>query len=85
MRIGSPTGTRRAASREVSGVLAALLPLVVPVPALAPSRVALVAENSNYAHIGRLPNPGNDATDMGWRWSALRFDVTLVQFPERRP
>ena len=29
--------------------------------ALADGRVALVVGNSTYAHIGRLPNPANDA------------------------
>ena len=40
-------------------------------------QVALVVGNSTYAHIGRLPNPENDAVDLS---AALRrrlgFEVT---------
>ena len=52
--------------------LAVLAPSAV---VLADGRVALVVGNSTYAHIGRLPNPENDAVDI----AALQrpgFDVT---------
>ena len=47
--------------------LVALVLLVLIAPAsiaLAASRVALVIGNGTSAHIGRLPNPDNDAVDM---------------------
>ena len=44
--------------------------------ALADGRVALVVGNSSYAHIGRLPNPGNDAADMTAALRRLGFEVT---------
>ena len=44
--------------------------------ALADGRVALVVGNSTYAHIGRLPNPENDATDVAEALRRLGFDVT---------
>ena len=44
--------------------------------ALADGRVALVVGNSTYDHIGRLPNPENDAVDMAAALQRLGFDVT---------
>ena len=44
--------------------------------ALAADRVALVVGNSSYAHIGRLPNPPNDAADMTAALRRLGFEVT---------
>ena len=38
--------------------------LTTPSVVLAVGRVALVVGNSASAHIGRLPNPDNDAGDM---------------------
>ena len=64
---------------EVVGVLAALLLLVVPLPALAAGRVALVVGNSDYEHIGRLPNPTNDAADVGAALRRLGFEVTITR------
>ena len=52
----------------VVGVLAFVV-VAVPSVALADGRAALVVGNSTYAHIGRLPNPDNDARDMS---AALR-------------
>lgn len=43
---------------------------------LADGRVALVVGNGTYAHIGRLPNPENDAVDMAAALQRLGFDVT---------
>ena len=45
--------------------------------ALAAGRVALVVNNGSYAHMGRLPNPGNDAADMTAALRGLGFEVTL--------
>ena len=50
--------------------------LAVPSVALADDRVALVVGNSIYAHIGRLPNPDNDARDMSAALRRLGFEVT---------
>ena len=50
--------------RTVRSLVVALLAVVVfavPSVVLADSRVALVVGNSTYTHIGRLPNPDNDA------------------------
>ena len=59
-------------------VVAALTVVVLAVPAvvLADGRVALVVGNSSYAHIGRLPNPDNDARDMSAALRRLGFEVT---------
>ena len=54
----------------------ALVVLVVPAVVLADGRVALVVGNSTYAHIGRLPNPDNDARDMSAALRRLGFEVT---------
>ena len=66
--------------REVrSFVVAVLATIVFAVPAvvLADGRVvALVVGNSTYGHIGRLPNPDNDARDMSAALRRLGFDVT---------
>ncbi len=61
-----------------SFVVAVLAVLVLAVPAvvLADGRVALVVGNSTYAHIGRLPNPDNDAWDMSAALRQLGFEVT---------
>ena len=42
----------------------------------AAGRVALVVGNSAYSHIGRLPNPGNDAADVTAALRRLGFEVT---------
>ena len=39
-------------------------------------QVALVVGNSSYAHIGRLPNPENDAVDLSAALRRLGFEVT---------
>ena len=53
-----------------------LVVLVVPAVVLADGRVALVVGNSTYTHIGRLPNPDNDARDMSAALRRLGFEVT---------
>ncbi|MCY4661544.1 MAG: caspase family protein, partial [Acidobacteria bacterium] len=67
------------------GVLLLLAVVVVawPPDAFAAGRVALVVGNSTYAHIGRLPNPGNDAADMTAALGRLGFDVTTVRDADR--
>ena len=50
--------------------------LAVPAVVLADGRVALIVGNSTYAHIGRLPNPDNDARDMSAALRRLGFEVT---------
>ena len=50
--------------------------LAVPSVVLADGRVALVVGNSTYAHIGRLPNPDNDAADISAALRRLGFEVT---------
>ncbi len=59
-------------------VLAVLAFVVVAAPtvALADGRVALVVGNSTYTHIGRLPNPDNDAADISAALQRLGFEVT---------
>ena len=59
----------------VVAVLASVV-LVAPAVVLADGRVALVVDNSTYAHIGRLPNPDNDARDMSAALRRLGFEVT---------
>ena len=58
--------------RSVRSLVVAVLAFIVLAAlavVLADGRVALVVGNSTYAHIGRLPNPDNDAADMS---AALR-------------
>ena len=50
--------------------------LAAPAVVLADGRVAFVAGNSAYDHIGRLPNPENDANDMSAALRRLGFEVT---------
>ena len=59
----------------VVAVLASVV-LAVPSVVLADGRVALVVGNSTYAHIGRLPNPDNDARDISVALRRLGFEVT---------
>ena len=54
----------------------AVVVLAVPAVVLADGRVALVVGNSTYAHIGRLPNPDNDARDLSVSLRRLGFEVT---------
>ena len=64
-------------------LVAALVPWAGPREATAAGRVALVVGNGTYAHIGRLPNPGNDAADMTGALRRLGFDVTTVRDADR--
>ena len=65
--------------RAVMSLVVAVLAFVVfavPSVVLADGRVALVVGNSTYAHIGRLPNPDNDAADISVALRRLGFEVT---------
>ena len=65
--------------RAVRSLVVAVLAFVVfavPAVVLADGRVALVVGNSTYDHIGRLPNPDNDARDMSAALRRLGFEVT---------
>ena len=62
-----------------AAMLAALLLLAAPLPALAAGRVALVVGNGAYTHAGRLPNPANDASDMAAALGRLGFEVTIAR------
>ena len=64
------------AVRSLVAAVLALVVLAMPTVALADGRVALVVGNSTYAHIGRLPNPDNDARDMAAALRRLAFEVT---------
>ena len=44
----------------------------------AAERVALVIGNGAYEHVKRLPNPGNDATDVGAAFERLGYAVTRL-------
>ena len=62
--------------RSLVVAVVAFVVLAVPSVVLADGRVALVVGNSTYAHIGRLPNPENDARDMSAALRRLGFEVT---------
>ena len=67
------------AMRAVRSLVVAVLAFVVfaaPAVVLADGRVALVVGNSTYDHIGRLPNPDNDARDISAALQRLGFEVT---------
>ena len=64
------------ALRSLVVAVAAFVVLSVPALVLADGRVALVVGNSTYEHIGRLPNPDNDARDMSAALRRLGFEVT---------
>ena len=64
-------------------VLLAFALLFAASVAHAAGRVALVVGNSTYAHIGRLPNPGNDAADMAAALRRLGFEVTTALDADR--
>ena len=74
MRVNEMYGMRTVTSL-VAAVLAMLV-LATPAVVLADGRVALVVGNSTYPHIGRLPNPENDAADISSALRRLGFEVT---------
>ena len=69
--------------RSLVVIALAVVALAAPAAALADGRVALVVSNSTYAHIGRLPNPENDAADMSAALSRLGFEVTTALDADR--
>ena len=74
------------AMRAVRSLVVAVLACVVfaaPSVVLADGRVALVVGNSTYAHIGRLPNPDNDARDISAALRRLGFEVTTALDADR--
>ena len=77
-----PRRTRAALISLISSMVSALLLLVAPA-AQAAGRVALVVGNSAYEHVGRLPNPENDATDLDAALRGLGFEVTVVRDADR--
>jgi formylglycine-generating enzyme required for sulfatase activity len=54
------------------------LALIIPRPALAENRVALVIGNGAYQNVKRLPNPPNDANDVATALRRLRFEIILA-------
>jgi uncharacterized caspase-like protein len=54
-----------------------LISLLCSLPAAAEKRVALVVGNSNYAQVGTLANPANDANDIASALKAAGFEVIL--------
>jgi uncharacterized caspase-like protein len=64
------------AVRSLIAIALAAVALATPSVVLADGRVALVVGNSTYAHIGRLPNPDNDARDIAAALRRLGFEVT---------
>ena len=72
-------GSRRVAVRRsiVRAVVLAVA-FVAGASAYGAERVALVVGNSAYRGIGELPNPKNDATDVGMALGRLGFEVTTV-------
>ena len=63
-------------------LLAAALLLLLPLPALADGRVALVIGTSRYDQLTDLPNPRSDAAALAEALSDLGFDVTEESNPD---
>ena len=68
---------------SVAALLLALGAVLAPAAASAAGRVALVVGNSAYEYIGVLPNPGNDAADVGVALRRLGFEVTVARDADR--
>ena len=56
----------------------ALFPMIAQTPQSEANRFALVIGNSNYAELGKLKNPVNDATDIAATLRDLGFEVDLL-------
>ena len=69
---------QEARARSGRAALVAMIALVLAASAsVALARqVALVVGNGTYAHIGRLPNPENDAVDLAAALRRIGFEVT---------
>ena len=88
LRVGfqlSGVGVRemKLAKSFVVGVLTLALVASASV-VLAAGRLALVVGNSTYAHLERLPNPENDATDIAETLQRLGFKVTIKLDADRK-
>ncbi len=70
--------SRRSVTLAGVALLAALALFAMPATAAA-ERVALVVGNNEYPTVGRLANPGNDATDVAAALDRLGFEVTTVR------
>ena len=70
-------GHRRMALASMVAFLLVAAPLA-SVPAYAEGRIALLFGNGAYSTFGELPNPKNDAADVGAAFGRLGFHVTTV-------
>src|SRR5436190_6079968 len=59
-------------------MFAVVVVALLPAPAHAERRVALVVGNSAYKHAATLRNPGNDATDVATALKNVGFEVLLA-------
>ena len=74
----TPVGGRlRMAAAAIVAASLVLAP-VAAVPTYAEGRIALLIGNGAYSSFGELPNPRNDAEDVGAAFGRLGFDVTTV-------
>src|SRR5690349_3942433 len=71
---------RRCARGALCSLLASCL---LATAAVAQPRVALVVGVSAYQTVPRLPNPANDASDIGAALERLGFDTEVVVDPDR--
>ena len=62
----------------ISAIAGVVVPAMLAGPALASSRVALVIGNAAYDHVPALPNPRNDAADVGAALGRIGFAVTRL-------
>ena len=70
-------GCPRMAATAIVAAFLVLAP-VAAVPTCAEGRIALLIGNGAYSTFGELPNPRNDAEDLGAAFGRLGFDVTTV-------
>jgi hypothetical protein len=73
--------SKTAAKPPSDGIAAGQSAAVVDPPGILPpgKRVALAIGNSAYEHVARLPNPANDAADVGAALARLGFTVRTVE------
>ena len=79
MDVKQANGDGRKPRPAAWAAVAVVLLSALPVAAQAGGRVALVIGNSAYAHEKRLPNPGNDAADVGKAFERLGYSVTRLE------
>lgn len=65
-------------NRSLTALSLLVATLVLPAPAQADKRVALVVGNSQYSNASELRNPVNDANDVAATLKNLGFDVVLA-------